>query len=371
MGSNHQQKNLSSLKATHILRYLLPLILLGLAVHLLLPQITTFEHSYQVMEKMVFWAVGMAVVSQIFSYLSSGYLLKALVGLSKNSLSILDGTIITLAGSSFGMVAGGMVGSSAAIYHWMQKKNISSESATLAGTIPALFNNIVLVLVSLAGLIHLLIVHQLTRLQGISFLFIIFLLLSLTGFFIWGLKNRESIKSLANRTGNWWAKLRHKEYEPEKTQNWLKEIFSAADMLISGGVAQAYAGSCFKYTLRHADLIFFIHSRQTSGQFGCSTDRVRFTIIAGKNGIYDSRRGWCHREYYGRVIYRVGCFECSNSDCCAGLPDHFFLASINNWVPINCVFTKENSFRKVMIIPIFRCSHLHGIRSVTGMIHVQ
>ena len=93
--------------------------------------------------------------------------------ISGSKLSILRGTLITLAGTSLGMVAGGIVGSSAAIYRWMQKENVRPEAATLAGTIPGLFNDIVLVSVSLVGLVHLLIVHQLTRLQGISFVLIL------------------------------------------------------------------------------------------------------------------------------------------------------------------------------------------------------
>jgi len=70
--------------------------------------------------------------------------------------------MITLAGASFGMVAGGMVGSSTANVRWMQKKNIPSNAAALAGTFPLLFNDIVLITVTLVGLIHLFFVHQLT-----------------------------------------------------------------------------------------------------------------------------------------------------------------------------------------------------------------
>ena len=110
MESKQPPKNEFVLTAVHFLRYLLPLLVLGLGVHLILPQLASLEKSYQVIKDMVIWAFALAVFAQSGSYLGSGYLLKALVNLSRNKLSVLSGTMMTLAGASFGMVAGGMVG---------------------------------------------------------------------------------------------------------------------------------------------------------------------------------------------------------------------------------------------------------------------
>ena len=216
-------------------RYLVPLLVLGLAVHLILPQLASLEHSYQVIQKMLPWAVALAVIAQVTSYLGSGYLLKALVDVSGSKLSVRRGTMITLAGASFGMVAGGMVGSAAAIYRWMQKEQVKPEAATLAGTIPGLFNNMVLVTVSLAGLVHLLIVHQLTRLQGISFAVILAVLLGLIGLLVWGLRERDDLRAWAERLVRRWTKIRRQEYQPQKTDTWLVGLFNAADLLLAGG----------------------------------------------------------------------------------------------------------------------------------------
>ena len=49
------------------LRYLPILILLGLAVHLLLPQLTELRHSIDVVEQMRLWAVGLAILAQMLS----------------------------------------------------------------------------------------------------------------------------------------------------------------------------------------------------------------------------------------------------------------------------------------------------------------
>ena len=62
---------------------ILILVLLGLAVHLLLPQITELKHSIQVIKDMHLWGVGLAVCAQILGYLGSGILLQAVVALEK------------------------------------------------------------------------------------------------------------------------------------------------------------------------------------------------------------------------------------------------------------------------------------------------
>jgi uncharacterized membrane protein YbhN (UPF0104 family) len=61
------------------LRNLLTL-LLGLAVHLILPQIATLEHSLQVIQSMTWWAVALAAGAQVLSYLGSGVLLTPALG---------------------------------------------------------------------------------------------------------------------------------------------------------------------------------------------------------------------------------------------------------------------------------------------------
>jgi uncharacterized protein (TIRG00374 family) len=231
----HSDNHSISLKGVQVLRYLLPLIVLGLAVHLLLPQITSLEHSIQVLRQMALWAVGLAIAAQIASYLGSGYLLKALVTLSGDALSVLRGTLITLAGASFGMVAGGMVGSATAVYRWMQKEKVEPQAATLAGTIPGLFNNVVLLAVSLVGLVHLLVVHELSRLQGISFILVLVTLMAVIGLLVWGFKDRAGLSRLAAWVGLRFARLRRKEYIPQKTESWLAGLFSAGDMLLAGG----------------------------------------------------------------------------------------------------------------------------------------
>jgi uncharacterized protein (TIRG00374 family) len=219
----------------HVVRGVFALVVLGLAVHLLLPMVATFEHSFAVIRKMIPWALALAAAAQAASYFGSGYLLKALVSLSGSTLTLFKGTLITLAGASFGMVAGGVVGSSAAVFRWMQKENVRPEAATLAGTIPMLFNDAVLLAASLIGLIYLLSVHQLSRLQAISFALILTGLLAVIGLLLWGLRRREALKQLADRAAHRATALIRRPYHPKKIRDWLDGVFSAADMLLAGG----------------------------------------------------------------------------------------------------------------------------------------
>jgi uncharacterized protein (TIRG00374 family) len=279
---NSNQKFKSSITLTHALRYLLPLLVLGLAVHLILPQLATLERSAQVLKEMLLWAVFLAIGAQFASYLGSGYLLKALVNLPGSKLSIWYGTLITLAGTSFGMVAGGMVGTAAATYRWMQKERVKPEAATLAGTIPGLFNDIVLTLVSLIGLVHLLIVHQLSRWQGISFIAILTLIVGLIGFLFWGLRKRESLKKWAKGLGRRWSKFRHREYESKKTISWLSNLFNAADILMKGGWRGPLLGAALNVAFDMLTLYFLFIAAGHRASLGVLLTGYGLPLLLGK-----------------------------------------------------------------------------------------
>jgi uncharacterized protein (TIRG00374 family) len=274
------------ISAARAVRYLFTLIVLGLAVHLILPQIASLEHSYQVIKNMIVWAVLLAILAQIASYLGSGYLLKALVQISGSSLSLLRGTLITLAGASFGMVAGGIVGSSAAIYRWMQKENVRPEAATLAGTIPGLFNDTVLVSVSLVGLVHLLIVHQLTRLQGISFVLILAATLGIIGLLIWGLRHRTQLTQLGVGAGQRWARFRHQAYVPGRIENWLTNLYNAADTLFAGSWRGPLLGAVLNVLFDMVTLYFLFIAAGHQVSLGVLLTGYGLPLLLGKMAFF-------------------------------------------------------------------------------------
>lgn len=182
----------------HIGRYLPRLVIIGLAVHLLLPQLTSLEHSLQVIKTMALWAVTVAVVAQLLSYVGSGYLLQSIVAIVQQRLSIRWGIMITLAASSIGLVAGGLLDTTATTYRWVRNRNVSAEGAGLAGTLPAFLNNAILILLAVIGLIHLLTKHQLSSLPSFSFA----LSLLILGLFIGEVDMGYPSSSTAHITGN-------------------------------------------------------------------------------------------------------------------------------------------------------------------------
>src|SRR5512140_2145462 len=124
-------------------RYVPILVMLGLAAYLLLPQIASLQHSWSVVRSMIWWAVALAAIAQIFSYLASGFMLHAILENDRQKLAIGKGALITMAAFSVGLVAGGWVGTAAATYGWVHRENRNNENTgALAGTLPPLLNNV-------------------------------------------------------------------------------------------------------------------------------------------------------------------------------------------------------------------------------------
>ncbi len=216
--------------------YLIQLILLGLAVHLLLPQLTTLEHAGQVIRGMALWTLALAVVSQVLSYLSSGYLMQRIVALVGQRVSVTRGMLITMAASSIGVVAGGVVGTIAATYRWVRSSGISPEGAWLAAWLPNLFfNNGAMTVASVFGLIHLLVSHALSIAAAVGFGLILLLLSVMVAVVSWGLRRRPQLTQLSVGAATRWATMRRRTYDPAATEAAVGRLFTAWDALASGG----------------------------------------------------------------------------------------------------------------------------------------
>jgi uncharacterized protein (TIRG00374 family) len=236
---NTAQKITASMRTPRLMirlaRQLPVLILLGLAVHLILPQLTTLQHSLKVIENMAWWAVVLAVGVQILSYVGSGYLISSLTAFSQPHLSIGRSVVITLAASSVGLVAGGTVGNAAAVYRWSRGNGVGEEGALLAGWLPSLFNNAILLLIAIVGVIHLLIVHQLSTVQAIGFSVTLVILVAAIGMVLWGVHHRPAFIALWTRIARRWASLLRRPYDPTATTDTTARIFGAWDVLRTGG----------------------------------------------------------------------------------------------------------------------------------------
>ena len=188
-------------------RHLLTLIFLGLAVHLILPQLASVESSLQVIRTMALWAVFLAAFAEIISYIGYGYLINSILAIVDQQLSILKGACITLAAASMGMLAGGTLGNAAATYRWVRKSGVSAEGSGLAGTLPTIFNNAILTVLAAAGIVHLLLAHELSTIQFYAFLLILSILSFGVAAVSWGRNNRARFKAIALRIAASFARL--------------------------------------------------------------------------------------------------------------------------------------------------------------------
>lgn len=231
---NNTNRQPVSLPKIKLAGYLLALIIIILAVVKFLPQITTLENSIIVLRSMSVWLVILAVAAQVCSYLGSGYLLKTIVNLGQSRLSIFRGALITMAGASIGLVAGGWLSTAAVTYRLIGKSEIPSEEAALAGFLPPLYNTALLLIISTAGLVYLLVIHQLSRAQ----MLIIILLLSVFGLgillILYGIKHQEKVELLVLWLVNHLGKLLRRTYDAAPIRNMIDKIYIGLKLLLNG-----------------------------------------------------------------------------------------------------------------------------------------
>jgi len=224
-------------------RYIPTLIVVGLAVYLLLPQIATLKNSWMVVQHMLWWAVILATISQLLSYLGAGYMLHAILDIEHQELPIWKGALITMGSVSIGLVAGGWVGGAAATYGWIHKENHDGNTAAMAGTLPALLDNVALVGVTLIGVLYLLLVHELGNAQLIEFGIILLALLLLAAGGVVILRFPGTAIRLVVWLAGRWSALRRKPFTPEPTIAVLNQFVATWHSLRKGNWERPMLGA--------------------------------------------------------------------------------------------------------------------------------
>jgi uncharacterized protein (TIRG00374 family) len=216
-------------------RYLPRLLLLGLAVYVLLPQLTNLGDSAAVIERLRVSALALALGAQLLSYLGSGYLIRALVELAGDRLSVLRGTLFTLGAASVGLVAGGLVGSAVATYRWSRAGGLGPDAALLAGWLPTIFNSAMLLLLAVLGMARLLAVHELSELQLVGFAIMLAVLVAVAGGAVWALRHRASATALLVRTTRGWRRLIHRPVDVRTVAEQAEQLLDAVEELRGRG----------------------------------------------------------------------------------------------------------------------------------------
>lgn len=188
---------------TKVLRYIIPLVIIGFVAGILLVKMTTFENTLEVIQSMQLWLVGLAILAQIGSYLGSGFILSAIMRLGKSKLSIGRGALITMAAASIGLVAGGWVSSSAITYFWVSKNKDAEDEAILTGILPGIYNILMLISVTIIAMLFLLINHELSQSQIITYSLLLGFILLIVIITLFVLKNQNRVERLTT----WFIKL--------------------------------------------------------------------------------------------------------------------------------------------------------------------
>jgi glycosyltransferase 2 family protein len=223
--------------------HILTLLLLGLGIYLLAPQFASLKDSLKVIRQMSPVFVALTLGIQVASYWGSGYLMQASVGIVKQQITIFQGALVTLAANSVSLLAGGTVTALAMTFRWMHRLGVNVQGASLAGTLPYIFNNLVLLISSLFGLAYLLINHELSKLQAVFFAAVALLFLSIFVAVAWALSNRNKLIRTAHYLGRTWSTFRHRSYKPERTESAIEQLFRAWHDLRTGDWIKPLTGA--------------------------------------------------------------------------------------------------------------------------------
>jgi glycosyltransferase 2 family protein len=258
------------------------LVVFGVALYLILPQITALEDSWQVLTSMALWAVGLAMIAQVSSYLGSGYMLQSILAIAHQKLSLWLNTLIVLGSTSIGMVAGGTIGTTAAIYRWTSGSQGSMEGATLASIFLPQFNTFMLVLASIFGLVHLIFVHSLTQAQLIGFgatLLILGLIIGSAAFVVHF--REQATKAIIGLSGRI-ACLERKSFDPNATRQEAENLFGAWDELWKGAWHRPMAGAFLNVAFDMLTLYFLFVGAGEKVSLGVLLAGYGLPLLLGK-----------------------------------------------------------------------------------------
>ena len=220
---------------TKWLRWVVVLVLLGLAVHLIIPQLGDLKESAKVLRTLRPWAVGLAILSEILSYVALGYMMKRIVGLTGQVLTLHRAFGVTLASGSVGLVAGGLVGIGGSSFRWLRDAGIRPEGAMLAGWLPALLNASTIGIFALVGMVQLVLVQDLSTGLWIAFGLSLSALVTVATVLFWSSGHRDAAKRILCRWQEKWARLRKKEPDPERLMSTVDRLFDAFHVLKTRG----------------------------------------------------------------------------------------------------------------------------------------
>jgi uncharacterized protein (TIRG00374 family) len=270
------------------------LLILALAVHLLLPQITALEHSLDVLRSLFWWAVMIAIFAQWLSYAGNGYVIRSLVGLFGQRISLARCAAVVMASSSLALIWGGQVTYSGSAIRWLRAAGVSEEAALLTGILPAFINLLTILAVSMFGLLYLLAGHRLSPALATVFALALALLVSLSVLIWLGMHYRSWLVALLNDLGRFWAKLRRRPYDSRSLDETCERLFGAWDRMLGGRWRGPVVGDVLNvvFDILTLYLLFFAaHYSASPGLvlagYGLPLLAAKLSVIPGGLGIVE------------------------------------------------------------------------------------
>ncbi len=220
---------------TKVRRYLLALLLTGLAIYVFLPRVAAMGHAAYVIFNLRIPFVALSIAAQLLSYAGSGYLLRAVVKLADKPISILDGALMTAGANSMGTLGGGALGTAGMTYRWLRRRGVNAGAAGFAGWLTLFLNDIALAIVSLAGLLIIIHFKKSSSVVVAGFTLVLLILGTFLGALILCLVYREKLDPIAIAIARFFAKVRHKPVDPAKMETSVGHLLEGWDALLRGG----------------------------------------------------------------------------------------------------------------------------------------
>lgn len=283
------------LSKAKVKRYLLALLLWGLAVYFFLPRFAAMKHALVVISNLRFPFVALSFGAQLLSYLGSGYLLKTVVKLTAKPISVIDGALMTAGANSVGTLGGGVLGTAGMTYLWLNRRGVSAGAAGLGGWLPIFLNNIVLAVVSLAGLIVTVHLRKSTGVLVAGFTLVVLTLTAGLTVVILCLRYREKLAPIAIAIVGFSAKLRRKPPPRERIEAGVGQLLEGWDALVQGGWHGPVVGAILNtgFDMLSLGLFFWAAGYRISAAilvagYGIPQLLGKVTVILGGVGVVEA-----------------------------------------------------------------------------------
>lgn len=221
-------------KAVRYFRFILPWIFIIIVAAVLLTKIASIEKAAAVIAALPVWMVGIAALTQVISYLGSGYQLKTIVNNDLHKISTIRGALITIAGESVGL-AGGMAGSIAVTYLWVAKDKDMSDEGVMAGVIPIIYNSVALIAFSTIGMAYLLVNRSLSTTQIVFYGLILIILLVGIIAIVYGLFRKQMVENVVLKAGGWINRLSRSKMDLVRIKNRIDHFYRSLALMKKKG----------------------------------------------------------------------------------------------------------------------------------------